>query len=94
MFGYQERYAEYRYKNSEITGKFRSDATASLDVWHLAQDFTTRPTLSAGFIQDQPPIDRVSAVPDEPDMLLDCYFRYRSVRPMPVYGTPGLIDHF
>ena len=94
VFGYQERYAEYRYKNSEITGKFRSDATASLDVWHLAQDFTTRPTLSAGFIQDQPPIDRVSAVPDEPDMLLDCYFRYRSVRPMPVYGTPGLIDHF
>ena len=94
VFGYQERYAEYRYKPSRITGKFRSNATGSLDVWHLAQDFANRPVLDASFIKDSPPIDRISAVANEPDFLLDVFFNYRSVRPMPTYGTPGLIDHF
>ena len=94
VFGYQERYAEYRYKPSKITGKFRSTDPASLDVWHLAQEFTALPVLGDTFIQDQPPIDRVLAVQDEPQFLLDCYFNYRSVRPMPMYGVPGLIDHF
>ena len=94
VFGYQERYAEYRYKPSQITGLFRSSAAESLDVWHLSQDFETRPTLSDEFIQDDPPIDRISAVPSEPHMLLDVYFNYRCARPMPLYGVPGLIDHF
>ena len=93
VFGYQERYAEYRYKPSLITGLMRSDAATSLDVWHLAQEFGSLPVLGDTFIQEDPPIDRVIAVQDEPHFLLDCYFNYRSVRPMPMYGVPGLIDH-
>jgi hypothetical protein len=94
VFGYQERYAEYRYKPSRITGRFRSADPVSLDYWHLAQDFESLPELGDSFIRDIPPIDRVIAVQDEPHFLLDCHFNYRSVRPMPVYGVPGLIDHF
>ena len=62
VFGYQERYAEYRYKPSQITGLFRSAATATLDFWHLSQDFATLPVLGDIFIQDDPPIDRIIAV--------------------------------
>ena len=58
VFGYQERYAEYRYKPSIITGQMRSNAGTTLDPWHLAQEFTTTPTLSASFIEDNPPSDR------------------------------------
>jgi hypothetical protein len=94
VFGYQERYAEYRYKPSQITGQFRSSLSDSIDYWHLSQEFDTLPVLGNSFIQDDPPIARVVAVPSEPHFLLDCYFNYRSVRPMPVYGVPGLIDHF
>lgn len=94
VFGYQERYAEYRYKPSLITGKFRSTDPQSLDVWHLSQEFTALPTLSSDFIEDNPPINRVVAVQDEPHFLLDCYFKLRCVRPMPVYSVPGLVDHF
>jgi len=94
VFGYMPRYDEYRFKQSQITGEFRSAATASLDVWHLAQDFATLPSLNVGFIEDNPPIDRVVAVPSEPDMLLDVYFKIRAARPLPLYATPGLIDHF
>lgn len=93
-FGYMPRYDEYRFKQSQITGLFRSDATASLDVWHLAQDFTTLPVLNQAFIEDNPPIDRVVAVPTEPDFLLDLYFKIKAARPLPLYATPGLIDHF
>jgi len=94
VFGYQERYAEYRFKNSQITGTLRSDAASSLDAWHLSQDFTATPTLGDTFIQDTPPMDRVLAVPAEPDFIFDSYFNYRCARPMPMFGTPGLIDHF
>lgn len=94
VFGYQERYAEYRYKPSMITGEFRSTYSASLDVWHLAQKFDSLPTLSDDFIRENPPIDRVIAVPSEPQFLMDAYFNLNCVRPMPLYGTPGLIDHF
>ena len=93
-FSYMPRYDEYRFKQSQITGLFRSAATASLDVWHLAQDFATLPALNQAFIEDAPPIDRVVAVPSEPDMLLDVYFKIRAARPLPLYATPGLIDHF
>jgi len=93
-FGYQERYAEYRYKPSQLTGKMRSNATGSLDVWHLAQDFTALPSLNASFIEENPPIDRVIAVTDEPQMIWDWYFDLKTTRPMPVYSVPGLIDHF
>lgn len=94
IFGYQERYAEYRYKPSIITGQFRSSFPQTLDSWHLAQDFDTLPVLGDTFIQDNPPVDRIIAVPSEPHMLLDAYFSLKCARPMPVYGVPGLIDHF
>jgi len=94
VFGYQESWGEYRYKPSQVTGIMRSTATAPLDVWHLAQDFATLPTLSSEFIEDNPPIDRVIAVQTEPHLLLDAYFKLRCARPMPLYGVPGLIDHF
>lgn len=94
VFGYQERYAEYRYKPSQITGKLRSDVAGTLDVWHLSQDFAALPTLSDTFIVDEPPIDRVVAVQEEPEFIMDSYIDMRCVRPIPVYGVPGLIDHF
>lgn len=95
VFGYQERYAEYRYKPSQITGKFRSSVTGgNLDVWHLSQFFKNAPTLSEEFIVENPPIERIIAVPSEPEFLLDIGFRYTTVRPMPMFGTPGLVDHF
>jgi hypothetical protein len=95
VFGYQERYAEYRYKPSLITGLFRSNATGSLDSWHLAQDFAgTPPTLSASFIVENAPMDRIKAVTGSYDFIFDAQFSYHCARPMPVYGVPGLIDHF
>jgi len=94
VFGYQERFAEYRYKPSRITGEFRSSFPQSLDAWHLSQDFATLPALNEEFIVENPPIDRVIAVPSEPHFLFDSYFKVRCARPMPVYGVPGLIDHF
>lgn len=94
IFGYQERYAEYRYKPSKITGQFRSTFATTLDIWHLSQEFAALPVLNASFIQDDPPIDRIIAVPSEPHFLYDSYIQLRSVRPMPIYSVPGLIDHF
>lgn len=95
VFGYQERYAEYRYKPSQITGKFRSSVTGgNLDVWHLSQFFSNAPTLNEEFITENPPIKRIIAVQDEPEFLIDIGFRYTTVRPMPMFGTPGLVDHF
>lgn len=94
VFGYQERYAEYRYKPSYITGQFRSTYSSSLDIWHLAQDFSSLPALNATFIVDNPPVDRVIATPAEPHFLFDAYFNMVCTRPMPTYSVPGLIDHF
>ena len=95
VFGYQERYAEYRYKPSQITGKFRSSVVnGSLDKWHLSQFFRNAPTLNEEFIVENPPISRIIAVTSEPEFLLDIGFRYTTVRPMPMFGTPGLVDHF
>lgn len=94
VFGYQERFAEYRYKPSVITGLFRSTASGTLDIWHLAQKFTSLPTLSDAFIQDNPPVDRIIATPSEPHFLFDAYFSMQTARPMPTYSVPGLIDHF
>nr|WNN13211.1 MAG: major capsid protein [Microvirus sp.] len=94
VFGYQERYGEYRYKPSLITGKFRSTFAQSLDAWHFSQKFENLPTLSNQFIQDNPPISRCLAVPSEPHFLMDAFFNLKCVRPMPLFGTPGLMDHF
>lgn len=94
VFGYQERWAEYRYFPSKITGKFRSSYATSLDVWHLSQEFANLPKLNSTFIEDNPPFDRVIAVVDEPHFLMDCYFDLVCARPMPVYSVPGLVDRF
>jgi hypothetical protein len=94
VFGYQERFAEYRYKPSVITGQFRSTYSSSLDPWHLSQEFDSRPTLNETFIEENPPVDRVIAVPSEPHLIFDSYFSLKCARPMPMYSVPGLIDHF
>ena len=94
VFGYQERYAEYRYKPSYVTGQMRSNFAQSLDTWHLAQDFGSLPALNASFIEENPPVDRVTAVQNYPNMILDMFFNLKCARPMPTYGVPGLIDHF
>ena len=94
VFGYQERYAEYRYKPNMITGKLRSTDPQSLDVWHLAQKFDSLPQLNEEFISENVPVKRSLAVQNEPELILDCFFKLSCVRPMPVYSVPGLVDHF
>jgi len=97
VFGYQERWAEYRYKPSKITGLFKSTASGTLDGWHLAQKFTAAPTLNTTFIQDTPPVSRVVAVgaaANGAQFLFDSFFDVKMARPMPMYSVPGLIDHF
>lgn len=94
VFGYQERWAEYRYGQSLVTGAFRSTYAQPLDMWHLAEKFENRPTLSAQFIESRPPLSRVVSVPDEPHILFDSFIDLKCARPMPVYSVPGLIDHF
>lgn len=94
VFGYQERYAEYRYKPSLITGLFRSNATQSLDTWHLSQEFASLPVLNQTFIEENPPIDRVIAVSSEPHIIFDSWFNFKCARPMPMYSVPGFVDHF
>ena len=94
VFGYQEIYAEYRYKPSMLTGKMRSNVTGSLDSWHLAQDFSSLPSLNASFIEENSPVDRVIAINTEPQLLLDMYFDLKCTRPMPTYGTPLSLSRF
>lgn len=93
VFGYQERFAEYRYKPSMVTGTFRSSAAQSLDAWHLALDFEQLPTLYS-LVEEDPPISRIVAVDTEPQFLFDSFTRIKHVRAMPTYSVPGLIDHF
>nr|WCD56423.1 MAG: major capsid protein [Microviridae sp.] len=93
-FGYNERWSEYKYGVNMITGELRSTYAQSLDVWHLAQKFDNLPTLNDTFIRENPPLSRVLAVTDAPQFLLDIYYNLRSVRPIPLYCVPGLIDHF
>lgn len=94
VWAYAERYAEYKFKNSLITSSFRSQAPTSLDAWHLAQEYTVAPTLGATFIVENPPVDRVIAVPAEPHFIMDCDFKLNCARAMPTYSTPGMMDHF
>ena len=94
VFGYQERFGEMRYKPSLITGKFRSNATGTLEAWHLAQNFGALPTLNSTFIQDTPPVSRIVAVTTEPQIIMDSFIKLICARPMPVFGVPGNIDRF
>lgn len=90
VFGYQERWSDYRYKDSEITGKFRSTYAQSLDIWHLSQEFGALPALNSSFIEENVPMDRILAVTDESDFLADMHFSYNHVRPMPMRSNPGI----
>jgi len=92
VFGYIPRYDEYRYKESLITGLFRSNVSGTLDVWHLAEDFASAPTLGEDFIPDPAGavIDRVIAVPTQPHFYLDSRINVNAARPMPLFGVPGL----
>lgn len=94
VFGYQERFAEYRYKPSMITGQFRSNDATSLDGWHLSQDFASLPVLDTTFIKETLPMARILATPAEPDFIGDFYFNLKTARPMPLFGVPGNIDRF
>lgn len=97
VFGYQERWAEYRYKPSQISGLFRSTAAGTIDPWHLAQNFTALPTLNSSFIESTPPVSRVVAVgaaANGKQFIFDSFFDCVTARPMPLYSVPGLIDHF
>lgn len=99
VFGYQERWAEYRYNPSEICGLFRSTATGTIDQWHLAQRFTSAPVLNSVFINDstESTLERaiaVGAAADVQQFLMDGFFDMKVARPLPMYSVPGLIDHF
>ena len=97
VFGYQERWAEYRYKPSQISSLFRSTAAGTIDAWHLAQRFDNLPTLNSTFIEDRPPVSRIVAVGSEANgqqFIFDSFFDIKTARPMPLYSVPGLIDHF
>lgn len=96
VFGYQEAWADYRYKPSRVAGEMRSSAAQSLDVWHLADDYTALPSLSAGWIQEnKTTVDRVLAVSEQNanQLFCDIYIENYTTRPMPVYSIPGLVDH-
>lgn len=97
VFGYQERWAEYRYKPSMITGLFRSTAASTIDPWHLSQKFTSLPTLNTTFIQETPPVSRVVAVgasANGQQFIFDSMFSVRSARPMPLYSVPASLGRF
>ena len=97
VFGYQERWAEYRYYPSRISSLFRSTAAGTIDGWHLAQKFTSLPTLNDTFIKDTPPVSRVVAVgasANGQQFIFDSFFDVKKARPLPMYSVPGLIDHF
>ena len=96
VFGYQEAWADYRYKPSRVTGEMRSQYAQSLDVWHLADDYTALPMLSDSWIrEDKTNVDRVLAVTSavSNQLFADIYIKNRTTRPMPMYSIPGLIDH-
>ena len=97
VFGYQERWAEYRYKPSQISGYFRSTTSGTLDAWHAAQRFTSLPQLTSEFIEDNPPVERLLAVGQAAggqQFLFDSFFDIKMARPLPMHSVPGLIDHF
>nr|WNN13186.1 MAG: major capsid protein [Microviridae sp.] len=93
-FGYQEAWAEYRMKPNRISGKFRSNATGTLDSWHYGDNYTTTPSLSQAWMKEgDSEIQRTLAVDNEPQFIMDTVIDNTSVRPMPMYSIPGLVDH-
>lgn len=90
VFGYQERWMEYRWKKSDIVGNLNPDVTSSLSYWHLAEDFASLPSLNSTFLKDQTPMSRVVTVTTEPHFILDLWFDYKCARPIPVHSIPSL----
>lgn len=93
-FGYQERWAEYRYRPSRIQGLFKSTSAGNIDEWHLAEQFASLPTLNATFIRQNTPAARVLAAgaqANNQQILWDCVFNIRTTRPIPTYSVPGLL---
>lgn len=96
VFGYQEAWADYRYKPSRVCGEMRSTYATSLDVWHLGDEYDTLPVLQSEWIfEDKSNLDRALQVTSEISNQLfgDFYIRCKATRPMPLYSIPGLIDH-
>lgn len=96
VFGYQERWAEYRYMPNMITGMLRSASNTGLDSWHFADDYQSAPTLSDGWIrEDKTNVDRCLSVTSKEanQIFADFWFSIKATRCMPVYSVPGLIDH-
>ena len=90
-FGYQEAYSEYRMTPNRVCGAFRSNATQTLDSWHYADNYSKLPTLSQEWLAtDKSVIDRTIAVQSQPQFIMDVLVENDAVRPMPIYGTPGL----
>lgn len=94
VFGYQERFAEYRYKPSEIHGEFRSTYATPLDQWHMAEEFSGVPSLNAAFITSNTPITRALANTTAPHILFDAWFQYKHARPLPVHSVPVTLGRF
>lgn len=93
-FGYQEAWAEYRMKPNRICGKFRSNATGTLDSWHYGDNYNSAPSLSQAWMKEgDSEIQRTLAVDNEPQFIMDTIIDNTSVRPMPMYSIPGLVDH-
>lgn len=96
VFGYQEAWADYRYKPSRVTSEMRSAAPQSLDIWHLADDYESLPSLSDSWIREDPAtVNRVLAVSNtvSRQLFADIFIRCKCTRAMPLYSVPGLIDH-
>ncbi len=94
IFGFQERWSEYRMKHSKVIGNFNPDVSGSLSHWHLAEDFSSLPALNSTFMIDGTPMARITTVTSEPDFLLDLWCNYKCARPLPVYSIPSLVARF
>ena len=99
VFGYQERWHEYRTRYSEVTGRFRTYVSGTLAGWHLAQNYTAAPVLGKSFIQDEPPMARVlaagaTAASQIQEYLGDFLIQREAVRPIPMFGTPVTLGRF
>lgn len=90
VFGYQERWAEYRFKKSIVAGNLNPDVSGAISQWHLAEDFASLPSLNSTFIEDNTPMSRVQTVTTEDDFMADIWFSYREARPIPVHSIPSL----
>jgi hypothetical protein len=95
VFGYQEAWADYRYKPSRVTGQMRSNIADSFDIWHYADDYDSAPLLSSDWIKDnsETNLNRTLAIQDQDQIKLNILFTNKATRPMPVNSIPGLIDH-